>query len=170
MEYILFTGTWRITNQEVEKDVRKAVRDVFASGKGVLTGGATGVDYFCMDEALKIDPTGKSLMVLIPAFLEDYINDYYTNWLKYPVKKEDVDSTADILRKFKKLNPSNFVEAPNKIITPKDFDIRSEEEVKVASGVYAFHVNDSIGTQYTLDYAVSKKVPILLHKKYNITV
>lgn len=39
MKWILFTGTWRLTNKEVEHDVRKAVQEVIARGDGVLTGG-----------------------------------------------------------------------------------------------------------------------------------
>lgn len=39
MKWILFTGTWRLTNSEVEDDVRSSVRDVLASGDGIVTGG-----------------------------------------------------------------------------------------------------------------------------------
>lgn len=42
MKWILFTGTWRLTNEEVEQDVRKAAREVIARGDGVLTGGQQG--------------------------------------------------------------------------------------------------------------------------------
>ena len=57
MKWILFTGTWRLTNSDVEQDVRKAAREVIERGDGVLTGGATGVDYFAMDEVIKHNPT-----------------------------------------------------------------------------------------------------------------
>lgn len=56
MKWILFTGTWRLTSDEVEKDVREAAREVIARGDGVLTGGATGVDYFAMNEVLNTTP------------------------------------------------------------------------------------------------------------------
>lgn len=39
MKWILFTGTWRLTNSDVERDVRKVAREVIARGDGVLTGG-----------------------------------------------------------------------------------------------------------------------------------
>ncbi len=61
MKWILFTGTWRLTNPQVEADVRLAVREVIGRGEGVLTGGATGVDYFAMDEAMKLKPDGSHL-------------------------------------------------------------------------------------------------------------
>lgn len=39
MKWILFTGTWRLTNQEVESDVREAAREVLARGDAIVTGG-----------------------------------------------------------------------------------------------------------------------------------
>ena len=39
MKWILFTGTWRLVNEEVERDVRQATREVLARGDGIITGG-----------------------------------------------------------------------------------------------------------------------------------
>ena len=39
MKWIIFTGTWRLTNDEVESDVRAAVREVLLAGNGIVTGG-----------------------------------------------------------------------------------------------------------------------------------
>lgn len=47
MKWILFTGTWRLTNNEVEHDVRTSVRDVLASGGGIVTGGGDRGRLFC---------------------------------------------------------------------------------------------------------------------------
>ena len=38
------------------------MREVLARGDGGITGGATGVDYFVMDEAMKIDATAARLL------------------------------------------------------------------------------------------------------------
>lgn len=34
MRWIIFTGTWRLTNEDVERDVRAAARDVITRGMG----------------------------------------------------------------------------------------------------------------------------------------
>lgn len=47
MKWILFTGTWRLTNSDVEQDVRNAVREVIERGDGVLTGGGNRSRLFC---------------------------------------------------------------------------------------------------------------------------
>jgi hypothetical protein len=168
MKWILFTGTWRLTNKEVETDVRQAVRDILTRGDGVLTGGATGVDYFAMDEALKIDPSAKNLKVIIPARLESYIHDYYTNWCQEPVTKNDIENLAEILKKIKNINPANLIEMPYDIITQEHYNLRHNEEVALSSEVYAFQVNESNGTQDTIDKALKAGLPIALHKKYKI--
>ena len=168
MKWILFTGTWRLTNKEVENDVRAAVREVIARGDGVLTGGATGVDYFAKDEALKHNPDATRLKILIPAFLEDYITDVYTNWCTPPVTKSDVDALASLLRKIHQINPSSIIETPKKIITQEDYNLRNIDEVKASDAVYAFQVNKSGGTQQTIDEAKKAGLPILVHKEYTI--
>ena len=168
MKWILFTGTWRLTNKQVEEDVRNSVREVLGRGNGVLTGGGTGVDYFAMDEALKVQPNGSSLKVIIPAYLDDFITDYYTNWCHEPITKEDIDKMASVLKNLKKFNPVNLVEMPYHTITQEHYFMRDTEEVKVSDEVCAFQVNKSIGTQDTIDKAKKAGLPVTLHKEYSI--
>lgn len=79
MKWVIFTGTWRLTNKELENDVRLAARQVFERGDGLLTGGATGADYFAIDEFVKLNPTCSHLRIFIPAKLDHYISDYRKN-------------------------------------------------------------------------------------------
>ena len=51
------SGSWKKTNEEVEKGVRKAVRKIIERGDGIVSGGALNVDYFATHEALKLNPT-----------------------------------------------------------------------------------------------------------------
>ena len=168
MKWAVFTGTWKIINKEVENDVRQSVREVLERGDGLITGGATGVDYFAMHEALSIEPNATHLRVIIPAQLEDYINDYYTNWSQEPLIKKDIDDMASLLRKLKEINPSSLLEMPYKIINQDHYDLRDEQEVLYGNEVYAFQVNESAGTQHTIDHAIKMGLPITLHKKYTI--
>jgi len=168
MKWILFTGTWRLTNKEVEDDVRAAAREVLERGDGIVTGGATGVDYFAMDEAMKLYPDASRLKVIIPAVFKSYIYDYHTNWCMEPVTTETIDALEVLLQKIKDANPESLVEMPNDIITQDHYDLRHDEEVKISDEVYAFQVNNSTGTQDTIDKAVQSGLPISLHKKYEI--
>lgn len=168
MKWILFTGTWRLTNGEVEEDVRRATREVVERGDGIVTGGATGVDYFAMDEAMKLYPDASRLKVIIPANLKSYIHDYYTNWCREPITKEMIDNLERLLSRIKKENPKALIEMPYDIITQEHYDLRHEEEVSISDEVYAFQVNESTGTQDTIEKAVRNGLPISVHKKYII--
>ncbi|HEY4500021.1 MAG TPA: hypothetical protein VJH70_02795 [Candidatus Paceibacterota bacterium] len=168
MKWVLFTGTWRLFNEEVETDVRTSTREVLARGDGIITGGATGVDYFVMDEAMKIDPIAMRLRVIIPAYLESYIRDYYTNWCMKPVTKEIIDALAILLRKIKKVNTDALLEMPYDVITQDHYNMRNDEEITQSDSVHAFQVNKSTGTQDTLNKAKKAGIPIDVYKKYTI--
>lgn len=169
MKWALFTGTWRLVNAEVERDVRAAVRKVFAEGSGVLTGGATGVDYFAMDEAFAIDPTCRKLRVIIPAYIEDYVKDCEQNWCQAPVTPEAIQKLAALLRKIREANPASLLEMPYRVIEQEHYDLRNLEEVTYANEVYAFQVNGSTGTQHTIDSAKAAGHPIVEHRQYTIS-
>ncbi|MEK7148703.1 MAG: hypothetical protein AAB770_02175 [Patescibacteria group bacterium] len=168
MKWILFTGTWKLTNDEVEQDVRKAAHEVIARGDGVLTGGATGVDYFAMDEVLKHNPTASHLRVIIPARLESYIEDYFTNWCHEPITQKDIDNLATILKHIKKINPASLLEMPYEKITQDHYNLRHDQEVMYSDEVHAFQVNESAGTQDTIDKSAKAGLPTTHHKKYRI--
>lgn len=168
MKWILFTGTWRLTNEEVENDVRAVAREVIARGDGVLTGGATGVDYFAMDEVLKHNPNATHLRVIIPARLESYIEDYFTNWCHEPITQIDIDNLASILKRIKEVNPASLLEMPYTIITQDHYNLRHDQEVMYSDEVHAFQVNESTGTQDTIDKSARAGLPTTHHKKYTI--
>lgn len=168
MKWCLFTGTWRLTNAEVEEDVRAGVREVLSRGDGVVTGGATGVDYFAMDELSKLDPNFQKLKVFIPALLPAFIIDYRNNWQHAPITAHDIDALEALLYDMQKKNPNALFELPETIITQEHYDLRHNDEVKCSDMVYAFQVNASTGTQDTINKARAAGLPIALHKQYSI--
>ncbi len=168
MIWALFTGTWRLVNAEVERDVRNAVRQVFSEGKGIVTGGATGVDYFAMDEAFMLDPSCRTLRVIIPAYIEEYIKDCENHWCQAPVTKASIAALASLLRNIREANPASLLEMPYRDIEQKHYDLRNLEEVTYANEVYAFQVNGSTGTQHTIDSAKAAGRPIIEHRQYTI--
>lgn len=170
MKWIIFTGTWRLTNREVENDVRAAAREVYERGDGLVTGGATGVDYFAMDEFLKLNPDCTKIRIFIPARLEHFVADYRKNWMPAPLTKADIDNLASVLNVIKERNPAALFEVKKDSgnISQEEYDLRHNEEVIFSDEVYAFQVNKSSGTQDTLDKARAAGLPITLHKQYTI--
>lgn len=170
MKWILFTGTWRLTNAEVERDVRQAARETYERGDGMVTGGATGVDYFAMDEFVKLNQDCTRIRIFIPARLDHYIADYRKNWKPEPLTDEDIDKLSALLKLIKSKNPAAVFEIRKESgdIVQAEYDARHDEEVAFADEIYAFHVNKSTGTSDTLTKASAAGLPVTLHKKYTI--
>ncbi len=150
--------------------MRLAARQDFENGDGLLTGGATGVDYFAMDEFVKHNPDCTRIRVFIPARLDHFIADYRKNWKHSPVDDLAIDNLEKVLRLIKERNPSAMFEVKKSEgdITQDLYDIRHDEEVTFSDEVYAFQVNNSSGTQDTIDKSKAAGLPITLHKKYII--
>ena len=170
MKWIIFTGTWRLVNKEVKNDVRLTARKVFENGDGLVTGGATGVDYFAMDEFIKLNPECTRIRVFIPARLPYFIADYRKNWKHSPIEDSDIDKLEHLLKLIKEKNPSAVFEMRKDSgdITQADYDLRHNEEVAFSDEVHAFQVNNSNGTQDTINKARAVGLPITLHKTYKI--
>jgi hypothetical protein len=170
MRWIIFTGTWCLTNKEVEEDVREAARAVFEHGDGLATGGATGVDYFAMDEWIKMDPECKRIRIFLPAKRQLFISDYRANWKRDPITDTEIDAIEAVLALIAEKNPAALLQArkDNGDVVQDDYDLRHDEEVTFSDEVYAFQVNNSTGTQDTIDKAVKAGLPLALHKKYTI--
>ena len=170
MKWIIFTGTWRLTNKEVENDVRQAAREVFERGDGIVTGGATGVDYFAMDEFLKLNPECTRIRIFIPARLQHFIEDYKKNWKQAPITEIDINNLEYLLKIIEGRNPSAVFEVRKDSgdISQNEYDLRHNEEVTFSDEVYAFQVNGSTGTSDTINKSRAAGLPITLHKKYQI--
>jgi hypothetical protein len=170
MKWVIFTGTWRLTNKELEQDVRHAAREVFERGDGIVTGGATGADYFAMDEFVKLNPDCTRIRIFIPARLPHFIADYRKNWKHAPITDTEIDDLEYLLTLIKTRNPSAIFEVRKESgdITQEDYDLRHNEEVTFSDEVYAFQVNKSSGTSDTINKARVAGLPISLHKNYTI--
>lgn len=168
MKWIIFTGTWRITNAQVENDVRDTVHEVLSQGDAIITGGALGVDLFTMEEAAIHDPGFDRLKVIIPADLEKYIDHFHKAYKDGRVPEEAFHRLENILRLIYHTNPAALIELNHDVIDQSAYFDRDSEEVKLADAVHAFQVNESIGTQDTIDKALKASLPVTLHKKYTI--
>ena len=77
MKWVAISGSWRKTNSKVEKDVRNTVKKIISCGNGIISGGALGVDYFALDEAMKLNPTAKQIKIYLPAKLNIFSRHFF---------------------------------------------------------------------------------------------
>ncbi len=159
MKWIGISGTWRTTDPKVEQDVRSAVRDIITRGDGIVSGGATGVDYFALDEALKHSTDGAAVKVALPSTLENYIG-HLQAWANGhetgdpSIHNGEMERLVSQLHKLKSLNPAAIIEGPAipaLDIDQKAYDARNSVVVDLSDELLAFQINKSKGTQDTID-------------------
>jgi hypothetical protein len=170
MKWIGISGTWRTTNRQVEQDVRAAVRAIISAGDGIVSGGATGVDYFAADEALKLYSDGSRLRVAIPSTFGNYIGHLQAWADGYDtgdpsVSRQEIGRLISQLNGLKTASPASIVEGPDipaLDIDQKAYDERSSVVAVLADELVAFSVNNSTGTQDTINKAraAGKKVSV----------
>lgn len=168
MKWVVITGSWKITSEKVEKDVRSTAQQIISSGNGVITGGALNVDYFAVEEALKIDPTGKSIKVFLPTSLKIYAQHYRKRAEEGVITSHQAETLINQLTYLKEINPSSLIEnSRNSVVTQATYYERHDAELKMADEVVAFHVNQSGGVADTIAKAKLKGLPV---KVFNYSV
>ena len=154
MKWVAISGSWRKTNEEVENDVRQAVRGIIKRGDGIVTGGALNVDYFATDEALKVNPEAKQIKVCLPVTLDLFSAHYRKRADEGVITHQQAEELITQLTALKKANPSALIENEKNTIVDKDtYYERNTKVMDLSNELYAFQVNDSEGVQNTVDKA-----------------
>lgn len=163
MKWILFTGAEEPESRQRELDVRAAVRWALLHGRGVISSGTPGIDYYAITEALRFDPTGSRIKVILPTKLRDYIARYRLKMSKHRLSREVVDRLSAALLDLKILKPSNFVEIdPRQTPNSAAEDIVRKKEVELAEEVVAFSTQRENHMQRTLHEAKKKGLKVEL--------
>lgn len=167
MEWVVFSGSWRRTNAEVERDVRLGVREVMNLGRGIISGGALGVDYFATDEALKIDPTAERIKVIIPSSYEVYVEHFSRRADEGVITQRQANELIGLTAQIKLVNPGSLIEMGHTALNEESYYDRNTKELESAVELRAFHVNGSLGTKDTIDKAVALGLSVVV-KEYSI--
>jgi len=168
-KWVGISGSWRVTNPQIENDVRTEVRKIISDGNGIVTGGALNVDYQATDEVL-ISGKLHQLKIFLPVSLDLFIAHYQKRASEEDITQKQADDVIKQLKTIKKLNPNSLIENLAETIVDKDSYYRRNSEVVNASDeLLAFQVNQSHGTQDTIDKAKAKGIPVKVFS-YQINV
>ncbi|HPT65724.1 MAG TPA: hypothetical protein PK257_00240 [Candidatus Woesebacteria bacterium] len=159
-KWIGISGSWRATSSEIENNVRTQVRDIINEGNGIVTGGALNVDYQAADEVRKLNALDQ-LKVFLPVSLDLFVDHYRRRATEGVVTSKQADDVIEQLTSIKRLNPNSIIENTIETTVDKDSYYRRNSEVVNASDeLLAFQVNQSQGTQDTIDKAKEKGIPV----------
>lgn len=168
MKWIAIAGSWRKTNKKVELDVRRVVKKIIKKGDGVISGGALGVDYFALDEVVKIDPACRKVKIFLPAKLKIFARHFFNRANEGVITHKQAKDLINQLNSLKKNNSGAIIEdQKNKVIDKKAYWQRIDQIIAKADKLVVFQVNKSEGAQYTIDKAKEKGIPV---EKYSYTI
>lgn len=170
MKWIGITGSWRVKNQKVVKDVRRSVKSIILDGDGIVTGGALNVDSIALDEALKHDPKAKQIKIFLPVTLKLFSKHYRKRAKEGVITNKQAEKLISQLSELKKINSQALIEnKENTKVNKETYYQRNLEVVKYSDKLLAFQVNRSTGTQNTIDKAKEKDIPIKIFS-YSISI
>lgn len=159
-KWVGISGSWRVTNPEIENNVRTEVRKIISDGNGIVTGGALNVDYQATDEVRQLNALDQ-LKIFLPVSLELYVAHYRRRAAEGVVTQKQADDVIEQLTSIKKQNPNSIIENMTEIIVDKgSYYRRNSEVVNASDELLAFQVNQSQGTQDTIDKARAKGIPV----------
>lgn len=157
MKWIGVSGTWQLTSEKVEKDVRRAVEEILERGDGVITGGALGVDSFAMDEVVVEGLASSRIKVCLPVTFDIYKKHYLKRAGEGVITSEQANDLISLLGKIYKENPEAIIEGARFSVCDKEsYYARNGTVVDLSDELYAFQVNGSSGTQDTMEKAKSE--------------
>jgi hypothetical protein len=121
---------------------------------------ALGVDYWATETTLGIDPA--RLKVILPTSLTSYATHYRRRAAEGVISAQQAE---DLIRQLKAVaQVGGLVEHPERpqIVDVTTYYLRNQDMVDAADELLAFQVNDSAGTQDTVDKARLKGIPVVV--------
>ena len=166
-KWVGISGSWRQSNPEIENTVRMEVRKIISEGNGIVTGGALNVDYQATDEVLKSRQLNQ-LKIFLPVSLDLFVNHYQKRAKEGVVTEKQAEDIIEQLTTIKKINPDSIIENFTNTIVDKDtYYQRNSEVINASDELLAFQVNNSQGTEDTINKAKEKGIPVKIFS-YNI--
>ncbi len=168
MKWIGISGGWRKTNQEIEYKVRQVVQETIQGGEGIVSGGALGVDYIVLDEALKSDPKAERIKIFLPTTLEKYSKHYRKHARLKTITQEQAENLINQLTRLKQINPKALIENPDTNFTEKTkkkmYYERNSRIVEISDELIAFRVkteaSEGMGTADAVEKARKRGIPV----------
>ncbi len=169
MTWIAISGSWKVIDEKVEREVRESIREIFECGDGIVTGGALGVDYIATKEMLALDPSAESIRIFLPTNLKEYALHYHKRVIEGVIMKEQAENLIALLEYIQKANPKTIREGTPTLadgepaVNERTYFARNSDILAHADKLIAFQVNKSRGTEDTIMKAHANGIPVIVH-------
>lgn len=147
-----------------------------ASGNGIVSGGALGIDYLATDEAMKHDLAATRIKIFLPTTLEKYSEHYRKHAKLGDITSDQAENLIKQLTDLKALNGHAVIENPDENFTEENkkerYYARNQDTVNASDELVAFRVrtdvSQGLGTHDTIEKARQKGIPVQLFE-YDLT-
>lgn len=164
--WVGISGTAGESHPDLARDVAFEVDAILASGRGIVAGGAPGVDYLATKRALEKDPSGRSVRVILPTSLDTFASHFLRAAFKGRIDPEEAWLLVSQLDHVKKLG--RLEEHPEfRRLTARAFAVRNFRVAAAGERLIGFQVNGSGGTGQTMAFARRLGTPV---RHYSYTV
>jgi predicted Rossmann fold nucleotide-binding protein DprA/Smf involved in DNA uptake len=154
MKWVGISGSWRYSAPGLEKDVRREVAKVIKLGDGIVTGGAHGVDYIATETVIQLNKSLNHLRIFLPTDLPTYLAHYHEQARKGLITASDVSKLDKQLIYVQDTRPKALIEGRTGLtVNESTYLARNKKIAASAEALIAFQVNNSVGTQQTIDHA-----------------
>ena len=131
------------------------MREIISHGYGIVSGGALGVDYIATSEALFL---GGQLKIIIPSTLKIYRDHYFKRAEEGVITQSQAEMLIIQLELVKERG--YLIEGIDNILNRETYFNRITKIIENADELIAFHINESEGTQDTINKAKNKGIPV----------
>ncbi len=159
MIWLGVTGSWRKSCPELEQDLKYEVNNALSGGKGIIAGGALGVDFAATALALNYAPDGSRLRVFLPTTLDIYARHYRKRAQEGVITNEQAENLITQLEIVDKLD-SLTTNSNETEVNETTYYLRNNKIAKACDEILAFQVNQSSGTQNTITKARQLGKPV----------
>ena len=167
ISWVGISGSWRISSPDLESDVRRDIMTLIRHGKGMVSGGALGVDFIATDEALRHDVTGQRITIILPTSLAIYRAHYRRRAAEEVITHRQAEALIAQLEEVRRRNPSSLIEMGATVCNEETYYARNTRVVEFAHELLAYQVNGSLGTADTITKAMEHGIPVT-HRIYTI--
>ena len=154
------SGSWRQTCPELEQDIEAGINKALDDGKGIVSGGALGVDYRATAISLERFPDGSRTKIIIPTPLDTFASHYRKRAQEGVITQEQAEDLIKQLETVSKLG--SLTTMNHSELTVETYFDRDTQVVDASTELLAYQVNNSAGVQDTVEKARAKGIPVNL--------
>jgi len=158
LKYSAISGSWRSLSDVVADDVNTAVQSCIVEGRGIVTGGALGVDFLATERMLYHSKVARSLVVVIPTPLDAYVKHYRMRADEGVITASDAHRLEIQLRVVRRSSIGELVEMTGHAVDTHSYFARNSYVLSMADELLAFHLDDSPGTADTIAKALAANI------------